>query len=205
MFGAWNELDRWTCKLIDDIADVTVGVVIKPAQYYTELSNGVRAFRSLNVGEMHVRDDNWVYFTPEGHKVNKKSELRAGDVLVVRSGYPGTSCVVTGDYAGSNAIDIIIVRPDATIINSVYLCAFTNFWHGKNQIQKKIGGAAQQHFNIGAYREMTIALPPLSLQNQFAAFVKQADKLKFAAYRSAANVLPQNAWFPGYHNFSDTC
>jgi type I restriction enzyme S subunit len=188
MFGAWDELARWPCKLIDDIAGVTVGVVIKPAQYYTDLSNGIRAFRSLNVGERHVRDDDWVYFTPEGHKANKKSELKAGDVLVVRSGYPGTSCVVTDSYAGSNAIDIIIARPDTSVINSIYLCAFTNFPHGNNQIRTKIGGAAQQHFNIGAYRDMTIAIPPLFLQNRFAAFVAQADKSKFAARRQAGIV-----------------
>ena len=188
MFGTWDELDKWPCKIIDDIADVTVGVVIKPAQYYTELPDGIRAFRSLNVGEMYVRDGDWVYFTSEGNKVNKKSELKEGDVLVVRSGYPGTSCVVTSDYAGSNAIDIIIARPDTTVINSIYLCAFTNFSHGKNQIKKKIGGAAQQHLNIGAYRDVTIALPPLSLQNQFAAFVKQADKSKFSMKKSLDDI-----------------
>lgn len=188
MFGDWNEMERWPCTRIAEIADVTVGVVIKPAQYYTEEANGIRAFRSLNVGEMRVRDDDWVYFTPDGHKANDKSELRAGDVLVVRSGYPGTSCVVPNKYHGSNAIDVIIARPDKSAINPLYLCAFTNFTHGKHQVQAKTGGAAQQHFNVGAYKDMIVSLPPLPLQNQFAAFVEQTDKSKFAMQRQLSEI-----------------
>jgi type I restriction enzyme S subunit len=183
MFGDWNELHRWPTERIGAVANVTVGVVIKPAQYYTDSADGVRAFRSLNIGEMQIRDKDWVYFTPEGHSANSKSELLAGDVLVVRSGYPGTSCVVSKEYSGCNAIDVIIARPNRHIVNSIYLSAFTNFQHGKRQINAKIGGAAQQHFNIGAYKDMTIAIPPLTLQNRFAEFVRQADKSKFVMQR----------------------
>lgn len=191
MFGNEYEFDKWDCTTIENIADVTVGVVIKPAQYYTEESNGVKAFRSLNVGEMYVRDGSWVYFTPKGHAANSKSVLQPGDVLVVRSGYPGTSCVVTDEYAGCNAIDIIIARPDISKINPVYLCAFNNLPHGEIQIKAKTGGAAQQHFNIGAYKAMTVSVPPLDLQNKFAAFVQQVDKSKFALQQSLEK-LEQN-------------
>lgn len=178
MFGTEYELDKWDCTAIENTATVTVGVVIKPAQYYTDESNGVKTFRSLNIGEMYVRDGNWVYFTPEGHAANKKSMLQTGDVLVVRSGYPGTSCVVTEEYAGCNAIDIIIARPDMSKVNPVYLCAFNNLPHGQIQIKAKTGGAAQQHFNIGAYKDMTISMPPLELQNQFATFDQQIEQQK---------------------------
>jgi type I restriction enzyme S subunit len=179
MFGDEDEFNKWDCTTIENVARITVGVVIRPAQYYSKKTNGIRAFRSLNIGEMYVRDGNWVFFTPEGHRSNTKSELKTGDVLIVRSGYPGTSCVVTEKYAGCNAIDIIIATPHMDKINPLYLCAFTNFPHGKNQIIGKTGGAAQQHFNIGAYKEMVIPIPPLPLQNAFAAFVEQADKSKF--------------------------
>ncbi|WP_339312734.1 restriction endonuclease subunit S [Paenibacillus sp. FSL M7-0896] len=178
MFGNENEFDKWECTTIGNVAKVTVGVVIKPAQYYTQESNGVKTFRSLNVGEMYVRDKSWIYFTPEGHKIHSKSILIAGDVLVVRSGYPGTSCVVTEEYVGCNAVDIIIARPDVIKINPLYLCAFTNFPHGKNQIFKGTSGAAQQHFNVGAYKAMTIPLPPLKLQNQFANIVNKIEEQK---------------------------
>jgi len=178
MFGSESDFNRWECTTIENVAKVTVGVVIKPAQYYTQGPNGVKAFRSLNVGEMYVREESWVYFTPEGHLVHNKSVLKTGDVLIVRSGAPGTSCVVSEKYAGCNAIDIIIARPDINKIKPLYLCAFTNFPHGKNQIKMKTGGAAQQHINVGAYKAMTIPLPPLELQTQFADIVTKIEEQK---------------------------
>ena len=178
LFGTEAELDRWSCCTIGDVADVCVGVVIKPTQYYTD--KGVPAFRSLNIGEMHVKDADWVYFTEEGHQKNQKSVIRKNDVLVVRSGAPGTACVATEKYEGYNAVDIIIAHPDNSKVNSVFLAAYTNMPHGMIQIREKTGGAAQQHFNVGGYKAMRLIMPPMELQEQFAAFVEQTDKSKLA-------------------------
>ena len=81
-----------------EVADVCVGVVIKPTQYYAD--KGIPAFRSLNIGKMQVKDNDWVYFTEEGHQKNQKSIIHKNDVLVVRSGAPGTACVATEKYDG---------------------------------------------------------------------------------------------------------
>ena len=176
LFGTETELDKWHCGTVSDVADVCVGVVIKPTQYYTDI--GIPAFRSLNIGEMCVKDADWVYFTEEGHRKNQKSVVRKNDVLVVRSGAPGTACVASEKYAGYNAVDIIIAHPDNNKVNSVFLAAFTNMPHGMNQIRAKTGGAAQQHFNVGGYKAMRLIMPPIELQEQFAAFVTQIDKSK---------------------------
>lgn len=177
MFGTEKEHDKWHCCTVSDVADVCVGVVIKPTQYYTNI--GIPAFRSLNIGEMCVNDADWVYFTEEGHRKNQKSVIRKNDVLVVRSGAPGKACVATEKYAGYNAVDIIIAHPDNNKVNSVFLAAFTNMPHGMKQIRAKIGGAAQQHFNVGGYKAMHLIIPPIELQQAFAAFVEQVDKSKY--------------------------
>ena len=180
MFGDENNSKKWDVVFVEEVANVQVGVVIKPAQYYTDAGNGVRAFRSLNIGEGFVKDSDWVYFTEEGHKKNARSILEENDLLVVRSGTPGTSCVVTKEYVGCNAIDIIIARPDCEKVNPFYLCSFTNMPHGKRQISEGIGGAAQQHFNVSKYNQLKLMLPPKKLQDEFADFVRQTDKSKLA-------------------------
>ena len=182
MFGTENDFSKWNCCFVEDVADVTVGVVIKPTQYYCE--KGIPAFRSLNIGEMKVNDSDWVYFTEEGNEKNRKSILKENDVLVVRSGAPGKSCVITKKYEGYNVVDAIIAHPNLEKVNPVFLCMFTNMPHGMNQIKAKTGGAAQQHLNVGGYNSLKIKLPPLSLQNDFAAFVQQIDKSKFAVQKS---------------------
>lgn len=185
MFGGSQDLDKWKCCHINEIAKVTVGVVVKPTRFYTDdVQEGVKAFRSLNIREMEINDKDWVYFTKDGNAQNKKSQLYEGDVLIVRSGYPGTSCVVTSQYEGCNAIDIIIARPDKKRINPYYLCAFNNLPHGMNQIQNNVGGAAQQHFNVGRYNMMKIALPPMDMQDDFMRFFLKVEQSKVALKRS---------------------
>ena len=182
LFGTETEFDKWPCCTIGDVADVCVGVVIKPTQYYTD--KGIPAFRSLNIGEMHVKDSDWVYFTEEGHQKNQKSVVHKNDVLIVRSGAPGTACVATEKYDGYNAVDIIIAHPDNSKVNSIFLAAFTNMPHGMNQIRERTGGAAQQHFNVGDYKAMRLIMPSIELQNQYAAFVEQTDKSKVAVQKA---------------------
>lgn len=177
MFGNETEFDKWPCCTVGDVADVYVGVVIKPTQYYAD--KGIPAFRSLNIGKMYVKDSDWVYFTEEGNQKNQKSVVHKNDVLVIRSGAPGTACVVTEKYDGYNAVDIIIAHPDGSIVNPIFLAAFTNMPHGMKQIRERTGGAAQQHFNVGGYKALKLIKPPLNLQEEFAAFVAQTDKSKY--------------------------
>ncbi|MBN2931020.1 MAG: restriction endonuclease subunit S [Catenibacterium mitsuokai] len=184
MFGDENNSKGWEIVNIEDVVNVQVGVVIKPSQYYTDQYNGIKAFRSLNIGNGYIKDDDWVYFSKEGNKKNKKSILSTNDVLVVRSGAPGTACVVTSEYAGSNAIDVIIAHPDFQKVDSHYLCTYTNMPHGKSQIIEGTGGAAQQHFNVGKYNKLKLMLPPLEYQKQYVKFLEEIDKSRSRIQKS---------------------
>lgn len=156
---------NWRKITVEDACDqVSVGIVVQPAQYYTDKNTGVRAFRSTNIGNGRVNDRDWVYISWEGHKKNKKSELKAGDVLVVRSGAPGTCCTVTREFAGSNCIDIVFARPKKNVLLPEYLCVFTNSDIGKRQIVATQGGLALKHFNVGAYKKMGLELPGIKEQ-----------------------------------------
>lgn len=142
MFGNESNPFDWPIVTVDSVADVQVGVVIKPAQYYADRINGIKTFRSLNVGEMNVKDTDWVYFSEEGNRKNIKSILKEHDLLIIRSGAPGTACVIEKQYEGCNVIDLIIAHPNKKYINPYYLCMFTNSALGKRQIDEGTGGAA---------------------------------------------------------------
>lgn len=184
MFGDESNPYNFPIVNIEDVANVQVGVVIKPAQYYTDASHGIKTFRSLNIGPMHIKDTDWVYFSEEGNRKNQKSVLNENDLVIVRSGAPGTACVITKEYAGCNAVDIIIARPDLGKVNPYYLCQYTNLPHGKKQIEEGTGGAAQQHFNVGKYNKIRLTLPPLDQQLKFEKFAEQTDKSKVAVQKA---------------------
>jgi type I restriction enzyme S subunit len=158
---------KWRKAHVADVCDiVSVGIVVQPSQYYVASASGIRAFRSGNVGENRIIDRDWVYLSPEGHRANSKSSLRAGDVLVVRSGAPGTACVVTEEYAGSNCIDVVFARPRQVEVLPEYLAEFTNSPVGRRHVLGTQGGLALKHFNVGAYKELELLLPEVTEQRR---------------------------------------
>ncbi|EKP1133702.1 MULTISPECIES: restriction endonuclease subunit S [Klebsiella/Raoultella group] len=178
----------WSSVQAQDVCkSISVGVVIKPTQYYVPEGYGVKAFRSANVREGFINDSDWVYFSHEGHAINKKSHLKTGDVLIVRTGYPGTACVVTPEFEGSNAIDIVIARPDMDKIIPEYLCAYTNSHIGKSQVLDLQGGMAQKHLNVGAYQVLKINLPPLCEQKKIAQILLTWDNAISVTEKLLAN------------------
>ena len=170
---------------------ISVGIVIKPTQYYVDEEQGVRAFRSANIGEGFVRDSEWIHISEDGHAKNKKSELKANDILIVRTGYPGTACLLPPEYEGSNCIDIIFARPDPEQVVPAYLCTFTNSEYGKKQVLDGSGGLAQQHFNVGAYKKLKLPLPPLFEQRRIAETLETWDRASETVEALIANARAQ--------------
>jgi type I restriction enzyme S subunit len=147
----------WEVLPSEDLCDrICVGIVIQPTQYYVEY--GVPTFRSANVREGGIEPNNFVYISTESNALLAKSQIKAGDVLSVRTGYPGTSAVVPKEFSGSNCIDILISSPNKRVL-SEYLCEWINSEFGKGQVLRMQGGIAQQHFNVGDMKMLLVALP----------------------------------------------
>ena len=187
MFGTPESVMN-SSHTIAEVADVQVGIVIKPTRYYADGNEGIKAFRSLNIGPMYIKDDDWVYFTEEAMKETQRTVAHTDDILVVRSGSPGTSCVVPLEYDGCNVIDLIIAHPNKEKVLPKYLCAFTNMPHGMNQINSQQRGVAQKHFNVGMYKDLRLILPSLDEQKQFVDFLEQSDKSKYVARQATSNL-----------------
>lgn len=143
--------------------EVTVGVVITPAKYYVQ--SGIVALRGTNVRAGMIREDDLVYFSDEGHRLNSKSILRAGDLVSVRSGQPGTTSVVPDHLDGINCIDLIIIRQSPNF-DSDFLCYLSNSRFAKQQHGEGSDGAIQQHFNVETAKNMVVILPPLAEQRK---------------------------------------
>jgi type I restriction enzyme S subunit len=166
---------EWKVKPCSEISTlITVGIVIRPTQYY--VPQGVPAFRSANIREDGLDISNLVFISHRANTQLVKSQVRAGDVLTVRTGYPGISIVVPPEFAGSNCIDILITRPSKAL-SSEYLAAWINSPSGKGQVLRSQGGLAQQHFNVRDLRHLLVALPDLPEQRAIASALADVDAL----------------------------
>lgn len=157
---------------LKDIADLTVGYVGNMTKEYIE--TGVPFFRSLNIKPFYIDKSDLLYISSEFNEKIKKSKLMTGDLVIVRTGQPGTCCVVPQEFDGCNCSDLVIVRPDKKLVNPYYLEAYINFMAQK-QINNHQVGAIQKHFNVGSAKEMLVYLPDREKQEKIANIVRRIN------------------------------
>ena len=153
---------------LKSIADLTVGFVGTMAKHYE--NDGIPFLRSLNIKPFKIVNDDMKYISQEFCEKISKSILHEGDVVIVRTGLPGTCCVVPAEYDGCNCSDVVIVHPNTELVNAHYLAAFINIW-GQRQIHNNKVGAIQQHFNVRSAEEMLIYLPEKEEKEKIAGVV----------------------------------
>ncbi|MGI8756716.1 MAG: restriction endonuclease subunit S [Acidimicrobiales bacterium] len=137
------------------VREAVVGIVVQPARYYVDARFGVRALRGLNVGEGEIFMDNLVEISHEGHGLHPRSQLTAGDVVVVRTGDAGSACVVPEWSVGWNCIDLVIVRANNTATPQ-YIEHAINAARRNTTITAAASGSIQQHFGVGALLDLPV-------------------------------------------------
>lgn len=148
---------EWGIKTVLELSrEIVVGIVIRPTQYY--VSQGVPVLRSANVEENQLNMESLVYMSEKDHKILSKSAVAPGDLVTVRTGYPGTTAIVPESLPVANTVDIIVTRPDALIV-PFFLSTWINSDLGRGQVLRTQGGLAQQHFNVGELKKLLVAVP----------------------------------------------
>lgn len=167
---------------------ITVGIVVTPSKWYAD--SGVPALRGTNVKPGVISLDDLVHLSDEGHALHQKSALRAGDVVVVRTGAAGAAAVVPAELDGINAIDILIVRPKAHLLDSHYLAMCLNSPAVADLTAATVVGAIQGHINVGTLRDVLVPHAPLAEQRRVTrAWQADAALLEEARVHMQAQVL----------------
>lgn len=159
-------MTEWRDSVLGDLCTrVTVGHVGKMATEY--VSDGVPFLRSQNVRPFVIDKRGLLYIGDDFNAKLRKSALSAGDVVIVRTGYPGTAAVVPEDLDGSNCADLVVITP-SDALNPHVLAALFNSVYGQHAVSSQLVGSAQQHFNVGAAKAMRVRLPDRAEQDHIA-------------------------------------
>lgn len=179
--------EHWEVKPLKHLTrQISVGVVVEPSKYYDDQGT-VPALRSLNIKAEEIQMDDCVYITEESNELLKKSRLCAGDLVVVRTGQPGTCAVIPDELDNCNCIDLIFIRKPRDG-DSSYLMLSLSSDSSRYQYAAGAEGAIQQHFNVKTASELVVPWPPEEEQSQIRVWLMRktsdVDRLTSIAVQS---------------------
>lgn len=169
--------ESWELIRCEDACETTsVGIVVKPTQYY--VPSGIPALRSQNVRVDRMQMEPMVYISEKANNGPvSKSKLRTGDVLIVRTGANlGMSCVLPAELDGCNCIDLLFIRTNPERLNGSFLSRYINSEEAKKQVGAGKTGMAQPHFNVGTVKRFFVPLPSLEEQEVIVYCLKKIDQ-----------------------------
>ena len=162
---------------IGDIGSNGANSVISANLKMTDTEDYALMVRTLNFTSNDF-ENNVKYVSKEVYDFFKKSQVFGGELIFNKIGSAGINFVMPYlNRPVSLGLNQIMVRTNEKV-NITYLHTLLNTDYGKHQIGTRVQGAVTKSITKGAIKEIPIILPPIELQNEFADFVKQVDKLK---------------------------
>jgi type I restriction enzyme M protein len=164
-----------TITRLEEVAQVTAGRSIRSADLLEELTglpDPSRAVPYLRIKDLHqgkvLRATSWL--RPELAAVEQRWAVRAGDVLLSRSGTIGKPVIVRNGAAGAIAGNgLYVLRADPQRLDAGYLQAYLESPSCQSWLAARARGVTIQHLNRGVLDELPVPLPPLQLQARAAA------------------------------------
>ena len=190
MFGdPINNPMKWIVSKIEDIA----------AQEKNALKAG--PFGSALMKEFYVRSGYKIYgqeqvicgdasfgdyyIDEEKYKELKNCAVQAGDILISLVGTYGKTLIMPDNYeAGIINPRLMKITLNKNKVTPIYFKYYFESNALKASMDANTHGGTMGILNLGIIRQMKIQVPPLSLQNQFAAFVERVDQQKQTVQQS---------------------
>lgn len=140
--------------------------------------------------------------------------LDEGDFIIGKIGTIGKPFFVPAEQTYTLSANTVLIKPVKKKVNPQYLFAVFQSEYMDRIIDAEKKSTSQPAFGIQKVRRIEIPIPPMELQEQFTAFVKQTDKSKYYSaimYRKSGEPYCQsekklicicemfsrcNIWFP---------
>lgn len=167
--------EGWVWANFESAAErVTVGHVGPMKDEYVD--EGIPFLRSQNVRANRYEPLGIKFISNKFHLKLAKSKLRSGDIVVVRSGSVGTSCVIPEHVKEANCSDLVIIKNPQAILSNF------GAYYINSVIETRVSagkvGIALTHFNTQSVAELPLPVPPMTEQSRL---ISEVDRhLSFA-------------------------
>ena len=180
MFGNFvYELDRWSTCEIGDVADT-----IDPQPSHRTPPVSLDGIPYIGIAECNYQTRKIAFKSARkvGKDVLKEHKnrytLNDGDFIIGKIGTIGKPFFLPTDCDYTLSANTVLLKPQKDKISPRFLFAIFESEYMDRIIDAEKKSTSQPAFGIQKVRSIEIPLPPLSLQNQFAAFVAEVDKSK---------------------------
>lgn len=160
---------HWEVLRLRDLSpSLGVGVVVNPSQYVADV--GLPFLYGSDIAEGRILADQARRISPEDSHSLPKSQLHAGDLVMVRVGAPGVTAAVPVDLEGANCASVLVIRKGSRF-DSDWLCYALNSRIVRSQVELVQYGAAQEQFNVSHAVNFIVGVPPMAEQRRIAVFL----------------------------------
>lgn len=177
------ENSSWPNTSLNDICSEIVDCPHSTPKYEGNLEHP--AIRTTEIKKGYIDWDSMKYVSEEEYQKRIKSlKPVPGDIVYGREGTYGNAAIIPDGYEFCLGQRVMLFRPNKTKCISAYVLYAILSDRVKRQADEKNVGATVPHVNVADAKQFDVVLPPLELQNQFAAFVERVDKQKQTVQQS---------------------
>ena len=155
------------------------------SQYFTD--SGEYFITIKNVKNCKITLQDVQYVTPPDNAEAKRTRVQENDLLISITADLGRTGIVTKKIAEHGAYinqHLTCIRLKQDKLNPLYVAYYMESDAGKEQFVAKNQSAVKAGLNFNAINSLRLMVPPLALQNQFAAFVERVDQQKQTVQQS---------------------
>ena len=149
------------------------------SRYFTD--SGEYFITIKNVKNCRITLQDVQYVTPPDTAEAKRTKVQENDLLISITADLGRTGVVTKRIAEHGAYinqHLTCIRLNLKKANPIYVAYYMESDAGKEQFASKNQSAVKAGLNFNAINSLKLVVPPLDLQNDFAAFVECVDQQK---------------------------
>lgn len=158
----------WSVEPLDALSNsITVGIATSTTEHYVK--NGIPLIRNQNIKEDFLDMSDLLSISASFDESNKSKRVQGGDILTVRTGYPGVSCVVPEGLGYLQTFTTLITKPKHERVNAYFVSLYFNSPQGKKRMLHEAAGGAQQNINAGNLKKLLVPVPSLPEQKRIAA------------------------------------
>ena len=155
------------------------------SQYFTDSGEYFITIKNVKNCKITLQDVQCV--TPPDNAEAKRTRVQENDLLISITADLGRTGIVTKEIAEHGAYinqHLTCIRLKQDKLNPLYVAYYMESDAGKEQFIAKNQSAVKAGLNFNAINSLKLMVPPLALQNQFAAFVERADQQKQTVQQS---------------------